>query len=77
MFGVDNEESIMTQFHVYLDGKATKGIFDTLQAAQEFYIDEAREGKAVEIRTVNSLYPVVSWYYDKSIDQWVESHKAQ
>jgi len=61
----------MIQFHVYLDGKPTKGIFDTLEGAQEGYKEEALAGQNVEIQTVNSLSPIRSWYYDKSINQWV------
>jgi hypothetical protein len=41
----------MTQFHVYLDGKPTKGIFDTLESAQEGYEKEALAGQKVEIKT--------------------------
>lgn len=64
----------MTQFHVYIDGEPTKGVFDTLQAAKEGYNEEARAGRNVEIMTVNSPSPVITWYYDSSIDDWVHKN---
>ena len=63
----------MTQFHVYVGGKPTKGIFNTLQEAHEAYSEEASAGMEVEIKTVNSPGPVTKWYFDQKVKQWVQS----
>jgi len=60
------------QFHVYINGKPTKGIFDSLSQAQKSYNKEATAGEKVEIQTVNSLGPVERWYFDKEIGQWIK-----
>ncbi len=62
----------MTQFHAYLDGEPTKGIFNSLEEAKRGYRKEADAGQNVEIKTVNSPSPVEIWYFDNKIEQWVK-----
>lgn len=62
----------MTQFHVYVDGEPTKGIFNTLQEAQEGYKEEIAAGRNVEIQTINSPAPMIRWYFDQTINEWVQ-----
>lgn len=63
-------------FHIYENGKATKGVYDTFAEAKvgaKLYMDGSPE---LEIHTVNSPAPVVVWIYDYEIEQWVEQKKA-
>lgn len=61
----------MAQFHVYLDGEPTKGIFDSLEEAQKSYTEETVLEQNVEVVTVNSSGSVQTWYFDIEIKSWV------